>query len=107
MLTLTQKNFCVLEYARVFQLFRCRVHLEIVKEKKHQPTGVFCDFIINLRKPVACVKGKAVACQASRKNQWRWLCRVSLAVPGSLREWPPMIWNGVENGMENCMSRKK
>ncbi|GFY03365.1 hypothetical protein TNCV_1173231 [Trichonephila clavipes] len=55
MVITTVKSFCILE----FQLFRCKRHLEIVTEKKHQPTRAFCDAIINLRKQVPCVERKA------------------------------------------------
>ncbi|GFX28586.1 hypothetical protein TNCV_3336461 [Trichonephila clavipes] len=49
----------------------CNLHLEISTEKKCRPTKAFRYGIINLRKTVACIKGKAAAGQTSRKQQWR------------------------------------
>ncbi|GFV53018.1 hypothetical protein TNCV_1460861 [Trichonephila clavipes] len=46
MVTMTEKSFRALEYARVFQLFRCSLHLEVATEKKHPSTRAFCDGII-------------------------------------------------------------
>ncbi|GFW08756.1 hypothetical protein TNCV_4299291 [Trichonephila clavipes] len=50
MATMTEKSFCVLEYARFFRLFRCNAHLEIAKEKRRHQT--LCDGIINFRTQV-------------------------------------------------------
>ncbi|GBO26640.1 hypothetical protein AVEN_46232-1 [Araneus ventricosus] len=68
--TVTEKSFCILDYARVFPLFLCSVRLEISTERKHQGSRTFCVCIGNLKIQVACAKRKAVADETSRKKRW-------------------------------------
>ncbi|GFT13651.1 hypothetical protein TNCV_3831211 [Trichonephila clavipes] len=55
-------------------------NLEIATRKKHHPSRIFCDDIVNSRKLVVCVKRKAMAGQASRKKQWSGRGRVLFEV---------------------------
>ncbi|GFW40858.1 hypothetical protein TNCV_4369061 [Trichonephila clavipes] len=73
-----------------FVLFPCNVHLKIASENKQQPTRAFGDGIINFRKKSCLCKAKAMADQASWKEQRRGRGKVLFDVHGSLRELPPV-----------------